>query len=415
MNIQIGLLRIWLLSAAVLLVACGTDETSLPPEPDVTLVPSPAADGSFAPRLSSGPDGMTVLSWLEPAGKSTHALKFAVMTPTGWGPAATVTSGRDWFANWADFPSVVPVSATLWGAHWLVRRDAGGYAYDIYAVVSTDGGQSWSEPFNPHTDDTDTEHGFVSMFASAGNIGMVWLDGRKFVNEVTDNVADTGMTLRAALFGADGHASSESLVDDLICDCCQTDVTVTDEGPVAIYRNRTAGEIRDIYVARQVDGEWQPAFAVSNDHWEIPGCPVNGPVIESQGATVAAAWFSAPADRPRIKAAWSQDAGKTFGEAILVSDDRPLGHVGSAMLPDGDLVVSWQRRTGSGGAELCLRRVSADGQLGDVRVVSEAAGMFAISVPQLAQDGGDLLLAWTIEADDVYGIRTARVPAGFLK
>jgi hypothetical protein len=85
------------------------------------------------------------------------------------------------------------------------------------------------------------------------------------------------------------------------------------------------------------------------------------------------------------------------------------------MLPDGDLVVSWQRRTGSGGAELCLRRVSADGQLGDVRVVSEAAGMFAISVPQLAQDGGELLLAWTIEADDVYAIRTARVPAGFLK
>jgi hypothetical protein len=378
------------------------------------MLATPAAEGSFAPNIAAGTDGTIVLSWLEPWDKGGHALNYAQLTATGWGPVSTVAAGEDWFANWADFPSVVPVSPSLWGAHWLVRRDAGGYAYDIFAAISSDAGQSWSEPFNPHSDDTDTEHGFVSMFPAGDGIGMVWLDGRKFVNEVSDDIAASGMTLRSATFGADIVARNETLLDELICDCCQTDVAVTRDGPVAIYRNRTENEIRDIYVAREVGGQWQPGKAVSDDQWEIPGCPVNGPVIHSDGTRVAAAWFSAPDDRSRVQAAWSNDAAQTFAAPVLVSDDKPLGHVGAALLPDGDLVVSWQRRTGGGGAELCLRRVSADGTLGEIFVINEAADIFAMSVPQLTRAGDDLVLAWTVELDDIYSIRTARVSMTYL-
>ncbi len=243
---------------------------------------------------------------------------------------------------------------------------------------------------------------------------MIWLDGRKMVNEVTDDVAASGMTLHSATFAADLSSTSEVLVDELTCDCCQTDVAITDAGPVAVYRDRSAKEIRDIYVSRLIDGKWQEGQVVSNDNWDIPGCPVNGPVIQASGSDVAVAWFSAGDERPRVLAAWSADSGKSFSQSIEVSTDQPLGHVGSAFLPNGDLVVSWHHNTGGGTAELNLRRVSASGDLGDVHVLQEAADIFAFSVPQLLLHNNDLIASWTSKIDDEYHVSSAVIPLGKL-
>jgi len=407
-----------ILPIAALIIAAGCSEKSADSgaTPAVVLVENSTGPGSFAPNISVGPGEQLVLSWLEPQGEDSHALRFSTYSGGNWGAASTVASGANWFANWADFPSVVPVSASLWGAHWLVRREAGGYAYDINMTLSSDGGQTWQEPMIPHTDNTDTEHGFLSMYADDDGIGMVWLDGRKYINEVTDDVVASGMTLRSATMGSDFVVRNDELVDDLICDCCQTDVALTPNGPVAVYRNRTESEIRDIYVARKIDGQWQPGIAVSDDNWEIPGCPVNGPVIQSRDELVAVTWFSAPDERAKIQVAWSVDSGGSFGSPIEVASDRQRGHVGATLLKNGDLLVSWQRRIGeaNSGTELCLRRVSRDGEMGDIHVVQEADGIFAFSVPQIASTGDDIVLAWTIETDDSYAVRTAVLPINYL-
>lgn len=399
---------------SLLLSAC-SGPTAPPASESVSVISSPAAAGSFAPNLTTGHDGSIMMSWLEPTAEDLHALRFSILEEGEWSHPNTVAVGDNWFANWADFPSVNAISSELWAAHWLQRREAGGYAYDIAAVVSSDGGQTWSAPFNPHTDNTDTEHGFVSMFADDGGIGMVWLDGRKFINEVTDDVAASGMTLRSATFDVNGEAHGETLVDNLICDCCQTDVAMTPDGPVAVYRNRTENEIRDIYVARRTAEGWQPGIPVSDDHWEIPGCPVNGPVVQSDGSQVAVAWFSAPSNQGRVQAAWSDDSGATFGNPVMISDNRPTGHVGAVLLDNSDLIVSWQRRIEKGAVELCLQRVSASGDLGDVHVFDEADSMFAISVPQIALHEGDLVLAWTESLDDKYSVRTALMPIDYIQ
>ena len=405
------LLSLLVLSAG--LAGCGGEPATETTTTDTRLLETPAAIGSMGPNLVSDSAGSVVLSWIEPIGDS-NALRYSALVDGAWGAPRTITSGENWFVNWADFPSVVPVSGSLWAAHWLERREAGGYAYDIYAAISTDGGATWSDPFNPHTDGTDTEHGFVTIFPNDGGVGMIWLDGRKMVNEVTDDVAASGMTLRSATFAADLSGTSDVLVDDLTCDCCQTDVAITAEGPVAVYRDRTVNEIRDIYVSRLVDGKWQDGQAVSDDHWDIPGCPVNGPVIAAIGPDVAIAWFSAGDERPRVQAAWSADSGKSFANAIEVSTDQPLGHVASALLPNGDLVVGWQQNTGDGTANLSLRRVSASGELGAVYVLQEAADIFAFSVPQLLLHNNDLIAAWTIKMDDEYQVNSAAIPLGKL-
>jgi hypothetical protein len=140
----------------------------------------PAAPGSGEPNLALAPDGRALLSWLEPAGEAGQRLRFAARSPGGaWSAAETIAQGRDWFVNWADFPSVAALPDGTLFAHWLARSGPGTFAYDVRVAASRDAGKSWRPAVIPHRDGTQTEHGFVSMTPwDRGAMGLVWLDGR---------------------------------------------------------------------------------------------------------------------------------------------------------------------------------------------------------------------------------------------
>ncbi len=415
MNRRPDCLTIALLCLASIAAGCAKQPAPGTDSVGPKVLQTPSGQGSMAPNIAIGTDGTVVLSWIEPEGDG-DALRFAVFEDEEWRNTRTVVSGDNWFVNWADFPSVVPIAESWWAAHWLVRREAGGYAYDIHAAFSSDSGNSWSAPFMPHTDGTDTEHGFVTLFPNQGGVGMIWLDGRKFVNEYDENdVGASGMTLRVATFDTDHSASGETLVDDLICDCCQTDVALTSLGPVAVYRDRTVDETRDIYLTRLIDGEWQSGKSVGDDNWEIPGCPVNGPVVQANGSQLAVAWFSADNQQSKVQVAWSNDAGETLSAPVAVADGKMLGHVGAALLPSGDMAVTWLGNAGGGSAELHLRRVSSSGEAGADQVIVEATGVAPFSVPQVVLVGDSLLLAWTDTSGEDSLVKTALVPLQFLE
>ncbi|MGK7295870.1 MAG: sialidase family protein, partial [Candidatus Wenzhouxiangella sp. M2_3B_020] len=282
----------------------------------------PAGPGSLAPALTVAPDGDAIVTWLEPAGNG-HALKFAVLADTGVTATGTVAGGRNWFVNWADTPRLFAPAADDWLAHWLVRTGDAPYAYGIRVSRSTDQGRTWSAPAWLHDDDSGTEHGFVSYFREAdGRTGAVWLDGR-----------ETGgggpMTLRTASIphGRTGSAGSERLLDERVCDCCQTASARTDEGPVVVYRDRGEAEIRDISIVRRIDGRWSDPRRVHADGWEIAGCPVNGPAITADGRFVAVAWFTMASGTPRVHVAVSRDAGASFADPATLSPGSALGRV----------------------------------------------------------------------------------------
>jgi hypothetical protein len=391
------------------LAACTADEGAVRETAGIELLNVPAGSESTSPRLATGPDGSVVLSWLETDG-SGHALKYSTVDGSAWGNPGIVSRGEHWFVNWADFPSVIPISGNLWAAHWLVSQPEGGYAYDVAVSLSTDSGQTWSEPITPHRDNTPTEHGFVSLYPVHDGVGIVWLDGRNMVDEPGEDIVNSGMTLRSTSLSADLLLSDESLIDGLICDCCQTDVAIAGEGPVAIYRNRTIREIRDIYVSRYADDRWQEGMPMGNDNWEIAGCPVNGPAIEALEDTVVAAWFTAANNEPRVQAAFSEDAGQSFSTPIDVVHDDTLGRVGLATLSDEQIAVSWLRNSAGVSPEVCLRLVSVDGQLGPVHVISQSDHVAAFSVPQMVHTGDDLVFAWTERDGDRNRVMSARVP-----
>jgi hypothetical protein len=400
-----------LLAAAFMAVGCvqsGTNtnapQTAASPQaaarPGLTVreAESPAGADSREPELFSTADGKVILSWVEKKGEKVHALRFAVRDAAGWSEARTVSEGDNWFVNWADFPSVVALPDGALAAHWLVKSGKSTYAYDVNVSRSKDGGKTWGKPVVPHKDGTQTEHGFVSLLPlQDGRLGAVWVDGRatKDVGEGHgEGPLPVSMQLRYAALDDDGNLSDEAVLDDRICECCQTTAAVTAEGPIAAYRDRSEQEVRDIHFVRGQSGGWSAPRPVHADNWQINACPVNGPSVAADGRRVALAWYTGEGDDPRVQVAFSSDAGATFGAPTRVDDGGTLGRVDVVLLADGSALVSWMSGGAEGGANK-VRRVAPDGALGPVAVIAQTDPSRSSGFPRMARVGGTVYFAWT--------------------
>ena len=384
-------------------------------QPLVILTTQSPADGdSREPELTTTPDGRVILSWVEKLGDKRHALRTAMLDRNGWSNAQTVAEGDNWFINWADFPSVIALKDGALAAHWLVKSGSATYAYDVNVSTSNDGGKSWSKSIVPHRDNTQTEHGFVSLIPLPdGRLGAVWLDGRnmKGMKESDEHgPAPESMTLRYAALDANGNLSDEAELDERVCECCQTSAAVTSAGPVAVYRDRSQTEVRDIHIVRQVNGSWTKPQPVVADNWQINGCPVNGPVVAADGTRVAVAWYSSVADTPHVKIAFSQDAGATFSQPIQVDDGESVGRVDTLLLPDGSALVCWLSGNVDGGA-IKVRRVRADGSVGPPAVIARTDISRSSGFPRMARLGDEVHFAWT-EFGKPARVRTAVTKIG---
>jgi len=376
--------------------------------------------GSAQPHLATTPAGTIVLSWLEPGDADGRTrLRVAELTEDArtWGHVRTVAEGANWFVNWADVPSVVPITDMTWAAHWLERSDpATPYAYDVRVVISRDGGRTWSTPLTPHDDGTPTEHGFVSFFrwpgTGAGDVGLAWLDGRATKStEASGAHAGHGagnMAVRVARLTADGAVRDGRIVDDRVCECCPTTALTLDDGVLLAYRNRGDDETRDIHVVRYRDG-WQRDHVAVADDWQIAACPVNGPALARVTGGIALAWFTAEGSTPRVQVAFSRDGGATWSTGTRVDGGRALGRIGLAAHPEGGAVVSWIEAETSG-ATVRLRRVAQDGTTGAPVVAARVASSRLSGYPRIVAGGRALLVAWVEGERAQSQVRVARVP-----
>ena len=395
MRILVAAVSVALLASA----ACGRTGPP-PPAADWTLhldpLVSPAADASAQPQLTAS-NGGVILSWLENAGSETK-LKFSERTAAGWNEARRIVAGSDFLTNWADVPSVIRLADRTLVAHWLQQNGASP-GYSVRLVRSTDEGRTWSAPFSPHHDATNTQHGFASLFDTGHGLGLVWLDGRAMTPGAGPNDEGTGdMSLRAARFDRDWKQVSDGPIDLRVCECCPTSSAVTYDGPIVAYRNRSADETRDIYVSRFTGEAWTVPAAVHNDGWKIAGCPVNGPALSAVDRNVAVAWFTAPQDEGHALVAFSQDSGRTFTAPIRVDDAGSLGRVDVEQMPDGSAVVGWIESAHTS-AVYTVRRVERNGQRSAAVVVTDLGTRRNSAYPRIARGGQELIVAWTGTGD----------------
>jgi hypothetical protein len=283
------------------------------------------------------------------------------------------------------------------------------YAYDVMTRLSTDGGQTWGEPYSPHDDGTATEHGFVSIADFGSRPYAVWLDGRRTAGEGHDHgggdqaAAPGAMTLRGAALTPAG-AIDGSEIDERVCDCCQTDSAATADALLVVYRDRGDDETRDIQAVRFDRVAWTQPVTVHEDGWRIDACPVNGPAVAAQGNAAVVAWFTAP-DRPRVRLAFSTDGGRTFEPPLEVASGKVVGRVDVVLLQDGRAVVSWLAETAHG-AVIRAQPFNRTGAAGPVQDIASSSVARSSGFPQMVQAAGGLLFAWT-ESGAIPALRTA--------
>lgn len=359
--------------------------------------PPEAAEGAFAPWLATGSDGL-LLTWLEPT-RTGHRLRFSRTTGSGWTAPVTLAEGPDFFANWADVPSVAEAEDGTLLAHWLEKTGEATYAYGIRLARSEDRGATWQSLGFLHDDGTPTEHGFVSLVPAGGKrLRAFWLDGRRMVEEGP-------MTLRTALVGE--RVEPSEVLDERVCDCCPTAAVRTPGGPLVAYRDRSPEEVRDVVARRFDEGAWTEPRPLHRDGWFFPACPVNGPALAAAGDRVAAAWFTGEGDAPRVLAAFSDDGGRSFGPPIEIDrGEGVMGRVGTAWSPTAETtadpateaIVSWLAAGDAGGIR--LRRVTPEGRLGAPWKLADTTSSRASGIARLVAVGDRLAAVWVSKRDD---------------
>ena len=291
--------------------------------------------------------GNAVLCWSEKDGiDSLYRLHYAIFDAHADSFAAAVTvpgsAGMSAVAESAGkvaFKSDGTVMA-MFGKRFTQEKNP--YAGAIYYTISSDGGKNWTDNQFLHG---DTAHhygrGFFALsMLKDGELAAVWLDGR------------FGKTLKgSALYFArtqkgDGF-TGERCLEKGTCECCRTNLLQDGDGNIHIaYRSimfpsiLTGKQVRDMaYIYSKDNGaSFSARQTLSEDHWQIEGCPHSGPSLAVTGKTVNGVWFTA-GGTPGVyftKAAIGSDFEK---RALLSATAR---HPQTLALPDGRIAVVFE-------------------------------------------------------------------------
>ncbi|MDA9602800.1 sialidase, partial [Flavobacteriaceae bacterium] len=306
----------------------------------------------------------------------------------------TMATGSDWFVNWADFPAHA-INENLILSSYLKKSDSGTYTYDVILSLQKLSGEKVKEDFLLNTDGVKAEHGFVSIIPNHNQgFFITWLDGRNTVDNDLDG-HHKPMTIRFAEITNKGDVIDESELDSATCDCCQTSIAVTNKGPVVVYRDRSDKEVRDIYIARKINGIWEVPTPIHNDGWEINGCPVNGPKVASNSNNLAISWFTASNEKPIVNLSFSKSNGASFGTPIKINDDDAIGRVDVAFLNPQEVLVSYIEGDDVG-TYLRIKKVSIDGKVSAPITISKIDGGRNSGVPQLEILDNEAFIVWTV-------------------
>ncbi len=403
--------KLVVLAIGFLVVSCATSEK----EDGTIPISIPEAHSSSEPSLHKSDDGTIYLSWIETDTSKVSHLRFSTFeSKATWSSPTTIASGNDWFVNWADFPSLTSFGSNL-AAHYLAKSADGTYTYDVNMKLSNDKGKTWNDAFVPHTDGTHSEHGFVSKVAlNANELLSVWLDGRQYAYAEKDSTITKEMTLRAATMSSANQLVNEFQLDDRVCDCCQTDTAMTMEGPIVVYRDRTSDEIRDISYVKMVNGQWSEPQPIFNDGWHIEGCPVNGPAISTKTNYVAVAWYTAAQSQPRVKLAFSEDNGQSFGDPIEVDHQKSIGRLDLELLDDNSALVCWMDNLNEE-TVILLQKVFADGTKSKRYTVASSSESRSSGFPRIAIDQSHVIVAFTTVLENKTMVKTKRLPLDILQ
>ena len=382
------------------IISCTTKEVF------IEDIPFLYGDNNAQPNLVSS-NGALSLSWISSKNKNKASLHFSQFKKGKWIKPQKIANGSDWFVNWADFPAHA-INEDLIITSYLKKSDSGTYTYDVILNLQKLSGEKIKKDFLLNTDGVKAEHGFVSIIPN-NNKGffITWLDGRNTVEKKLDG-HHKPMTIRFAEITNTGEVINESELDEAACDCCQTSIAMTNNGPIVVYRDRSENEVRDIYTIRNINGVWEEPNPLHNDGWIINGCPVNGPKVAVNSTNLAIAWFTVVNDNPIVNVSFSKTNGYSFGTPFKLNDLDAIGRVDVAFLNNEEVIVSYME-VDDIGTYLRIKKVSVNGEISKPITVSKIDGGRNTGVPQLEIINNEIFIVWTISLEGINQLKSIKL------
>ena len=352
-------------------------------------------------------NGSLSLSWISSKEENKAFLNYSQYKKGRWIKPQVIASGSDWFVNWADFPAHAINQDLIITSH-LKKSASGTYTYDVILNLQKLSGEKIRENFLLNTDGVKAEHGFVSIMANnEKGFFITWLDGRNTIEKKLEG-DHKPMTIRFAEITDKGDVIKESELDASTCDCCQTSIAITNDGPIVVYRDRSEEEVRDIYIVKNINGTWEKPNAVHDDGWIINGCPVNGPKVAVNSKNLAVSWFTVSNNHPLVNVSFSKNNGNSFGAPLKVNDHDAIGRVDVAFLNDEEVIVSYME-VDDIGTYLRIKKVSVNGEISKPITVSKIDGGRNTGVPQLEIINNEIFIVWTISLEGINQLKSIKL------
>ena len=275
----------------------------------------------------------------------------------------------------------------------------------IKMARSRDGGATFAAPVALQAANAPGDRGWAALAVDPrGTAHAIWLDHRGLAGGTGHTPGAThdgvAMAQKSALFYA--SAKGEHSIANGVCYCCKTALAAGADGTLyAAWRHVYAGNHRDMAFSLSRDGgkTFSAPVRISDDGWEINGCPDDGPALATDGGTtVHVVWptvVGGTTPEGAIFYASTRD-GRAFTPRLRIptlGGAKP-SHPQIAIDRGGRTFVAWDE-TVNGRRVAAMRELRRTGDritFGDPIVIS-ANGPG--SYPVLTATDGGVLAVWT--------------------
>lgn len=323
-------------------------------------------------------------------------------------------------------PNAAPQITVVW-------TTKGTQGTRLLSAASNDGGATFSRSTDVPGTDAPGNRGWEALGVGPGDrLFSVWLDHRQLAPpkdqaaEAHHHGATAGpgtpadgvaMAQLSQLYVAslDGSVAPHPITGG-VCYCCKTAIATGTGGAMHLaWRHVYANNMRDIAFTSSTDGgkSFIPPVRVSEDKWQIAGCPDDGPsmAVDGQG-TVHIVWPTVVTEGggpvKTLFHAMSRD-GRTFSSRERIPTQGQAHHPQLAVSSTGTLAVVWDE-SGSG----VRRLASAIGRVvnGRPQFTRTASAGEPGSYPVVVQTSAGLVRAWTTGDPAQSVVKVAPLAAG---
>jgi len=313
---------------------------------------------------------------------------------------------------------------------WTAKGDSGT---SLLYASSRDGGRTFDPTRSLPGVDAPGNRGWESLAAASdGQLYALWLDHRDGAQtmsghghvmqhrdrpEATPAVDGVTRAQRSQLFVSSlGGSVPPKGIARGVCYCCKTALAAGADGAVyAAWRHVYEGNQRDIAftMSRDAGRSFAAPVRVSQDEWQLDGCPENGPAIAAApDRRIHVVWPTLVrannGEMLRLFHASSED-GRSFTPRVELPALGSPQHPQIAAAPDVTLVVAWDE-IAAGRRHVRVATGRANGPDG-ITFAAEAAGVDDRpgSNPALAVTPRGVVLAWTRRGETGSSIAVERL------